>query len=116
MNSPDVLVVGAGVIGLSLAEELSRQGAAVHVIDCRNPATQASWAAAGIIPFVNGETAQDEFRRTGSFKLRPLSRLGKTTDGSNGCRCRVPELRDNYHSAFRPESRRAPCEHSRRPK
>lgn len=63
MDFPDVLIVGAGVVGLSLADELSRYGATVRVIDGRDPATQASWAAAGIIPFVNGDKAGDEFRQ-----------------------------------------------------
>ena len=46
----DVLIVGGGVIGLSLAYELAGHGAAVRVIDAGQPAREASWAGAGILP------------------------------------------------------------------
>jgi len=46
---PDVLIVGGGVIGLSLARELAGRGARTTVLD-RGPAGQeASWAAAGML-------------------------------------------------------------------
>jgi glycine oxidase len=46
---PDVVVVGAGVIGLSIALRLSQRGAKVVVVDRGEPAREASWAAAGIL-------------------------------------------------------------------
>ncbi len=46
----DCLIVGGGVIGLSLAYELSRRGMQVRVVDRQNPGREASWAAAGIMP------------------------------------------------------------------
>ncbi len=54
MNGPaarggDVAIVGAGVIGLSIAFELASRGAAVHVYDTGVPARAASWAAAGML-------------------------------------------------------------------
>jgi glycine oxidase len=45
----EIAVVGAGVIGLSLAFELRRRGADVRVYDTREPAKGASWAAAGML-------------------------------------------------------------------
>jgi glycine oxidase len=49
---PDVLVVGAGLIGLSIAYELAKRGAAVTVYDRAEPARAASWAGAGMLaPF-----------------------------------------------------------------
>ncbi len=45
----DVVVVGAGVIGLSIAFELAERGAAVRVVDRGEPAGAASWAAAGML-------------------------------------------------------------------
>jgi glycine oxidase len=46
----DMLIIGGGVIGLSLAWELAKHGLSVHVIDQSEPGREASWAGAGIIP------------------------------------------------------------------
>ena len=45
----DVAVVGGGIIGLSIAFELSLRGARVRVFDRDEPARAASWAAAGML-------------------------------------------------------------------
>jgi glycine oxidase len=44
-----VVVVGAGIIGSSIAEELARRGARVTVLDMRSPGAGASHASAGIL-------------------------------------------------------------------
>jgi glycine oxidase len=44
------LVIGGGVVGLSLAYELAGQGRDVRVIDAAQPGREASWAGAGILP------------------------------------------------------------------
>ncbi len=49
-KSCDVLIVGGGVIGLSLAWELSQHGAKVCVVDRGQLGMEASWAGAGMIP------------------------------------------------------------------
>jgi glycine oxidase len=46
----DVLIIGGGVIGLSLAWELAQRGRRVRVIDRGQPGREASWAGAGILP------------------------------------------------------------------
>ena len=46
----DCLIVGAGVVGLSLAYELAQRKMRVRVIDRREPGSEASWAGAGILP------------------------------------------------------------------
>jgi glycine oxidase len=51
----DCLVVGGGVIGLSLAYELAGHGMRVRVIDAGQPAREASWAGAGILPPASAE-------------------------------------------------------------
>jgi len=48
-RTPDVIVIGAGVIGLSIAFELSRRGARVHVVDARAPGEGATQASAGML-------------------------------------------------------------------
>jgi len=46
----DCLIIGGGVIGLSLAWEMVRQGQKVCLIDRQNPGRATSWAGAGILP------------------------------------------------------------------
>jgi glycine oxidase len=49
----DVVVVGAGIIGCSVAWELARRGAAVQIVDDRNPGMGATQASAGVLaPYV----------------------------------------------------------------
>jgi glycine oxidase len=45
----DVAIVGAGLIGLSVAYELAQRGAEVIVYDRDEPARAASWAGAGML-------------------------------------------------------------------
>jgi len=45
----DVAIVGAGVVGLSAALELSLAGARVIVFDRQQPGLESSWAAAGML-------------------------------------------------------------------
>ncbi len=49
MQKPDVIVLGAGAIGLSTARHLARKGARVVVLDARGPAGGASAGNAGLI-------------------------------------------------------------------
>jgi glycine oxidase len=46
----ECLIVGGGVIGLSLAWQLARRGRRVRVLDRQQPGREASWAGAGILP------------------------------------------------------------------
>lgn len=49
-GAPEVAIVGAGAIGLSLAWELSRRGKSVTLLDAGEPGHESSWAGAGILP------------------------------------------------------------------
>ncbi len=49
MKNWDAIVVGAGIIGLSLAIELNKQGLRVLVVEKGEPGREASWAAAGML-------------------------------------------------------------------
>lgn len=49
MKSWDVVIVGGGIIGLSLALELRKRGTSVLVLDKGEPGQEASWAAGGMI-------------------------------------------------------------------
>lgn len=54
----EFLIVGGGVIGLSIAYELSKHAAGIVIIDRGVPGREASWAGAGILPPANAENAQ----------------------------------------------------------
>src|SRR5882762_1626562 len=57
VKSWDAIVVGAGIIGLSLAIELNKQGLRVLVVEKGEPGREASWAAGGMLVGVGLETA-----------------------------------------------------------
>ncbi len=56
VNSWDVIIVGAGIIGVSLALELRERGATVLVLDRGEPGAEASSAAAGMLAASDPET------------------------------------------------------------
>jgi len=51
--SPDIIVVGAGVVGCAVAYELARRGASVEIVDDRPVAMGATQASAGVLaPYI----------------------------------------------------------------
>lgn len=56
MNTPDVIIAGAGIIGVSIALELRRRGADVLILERGEPGREASSAAAGWLAFADPET------------------------------------------------------------
>ncbi len=64
MKSWDVIIAGAGIIGVSLALELRERGASVLVLDRAEPGSEASSAAAGMLAPADPETPE---------ALRPLA-------------------------------------------
>ena len=86
----DVTVIGGGVIGLSVADELVRAGATVRLLDRAEFGLEASWAGAGMLP-----PGTDTHARTPEARLRGLSntlwpelsaRLREETGVDNGFR------------------------------
>src|SRR5207249_3059552 len=57
-RSPDIIVVGAGIIGCAVAYELARRGASVQIIDERAAGHGATHASAGMLaPYVEADVA-----------------------------------------------------------
>ncbi len=73
MESRDVVIVGAGVIGLNIAYELAKSKIGVTLIDQFVPFKKSSWAGAGIIPPGNPDKISNarEWLRAKSAYLFP---------------------------------------------
>ena len=56
MKSWDAIIVGAGIVGLSLAIELNKQGLRVLAVEKGEPGREASWAAGGMLADFPAET------------------------------------------------------------
>ncbi|HEY2251317.1 MAG TPA: glycine oxidase ThiO [Planctomycetaceae bacterium] len=94
----DVIIIGGGVIGLSIACELAGEGVSVAVLEQGQLGQESSWAGAGILPPGNPQLARSpEARlRAASHVLWPdLSiRLREETGIDNGfCRSGGLEVR-----------------------
>jgi len=68
MDSPDICIAGAGIIGLTLALELNSRGTRVTVLDQGEPLSEASTAAAGMLAADDPENPPE---------LYPLSHLSR---------------------------------------
>ena len=101
MESQDVIIVGAGVIGLNTAYELAKNNIKVSLIDQFLPYRKASWAGAGIIPPGNPNLASNpiDWLRAKSSAIFPTlsEELLQTTTINNGyIKCGGLELTPNY--------------------
>ena len=68
MSSPSVIVIGAGVIGCTVAHELAKAGARVQVLETRAPGQGATRASAGVLcPYIEGH--EDKLRDLGARSL-----------------------------------------------
>jgi len=87
---PDVAIVGGGIIGLTTAYFLAKQGLSVEVFDRGDLGKEASWAGAGILPPGNpasAATPADQLRGIGSARFPAFSaELRELTGIDNGYR------------------------------
>src|SRR5437870_8062989 len=95
--SGDVLVIGGGVIGLTTAYFLARDGVRVTLVDKGELGREASWAGAGIIPPGNPDRAAhpgDRLRALSARMYPSLSaELRERTGVDNGyVRCGGVEM------------------------
>lgn len=87
MKTYDTLIVGGGIIGASLAFELSLKGQAVLIVDRQEPGREASWAAAGTIsPAPDAPAGAMNALSRESYRLYPafVSELESATGKSAG--------------------------------
>jgi D-amino-acid dehydrogenase len=84
-KAPDIVVIGAGVIGLACAFRLAREGKRVLLLDRERPGRGASFGNAGhiateqIFPLASPEVMRDTFRylfdRESPLRIRPAYAL-----------------------------------------
>jgi glycine oxidase len=67
----DTIIIGAGVIGLSLARELHKRGLQVLIVERREPGMEASYAAAGMLADGDEVPAQARSLATASARMYP---------------------------------------------
>ena len=107
----DCLIIGGGVIGLSLAYEMARQGQEVRILERNEPGQEASWAGAGILSTANFDTATDPYERLRGLSVQLHScwaeQLREETGIDNGYHCcggirvaRSEEEHANLQEAF----------------
>ena len=98
---PDIVLIGGGVIGLSIAYELATRGAFVRVLDQGPLGQESSWAGAGMITPGNpsGAKSPETRLRAESFVRWPdwAARLQDETGIDTGfARCGGIELSPNH--------------------
>jgi glycine oxidase len=68
VSSPSVIIVGAGIVGCTVAHALAKAGARVRVLEIRRPGQGATRASAGILaPYIEGH--EPIFRELGARSL-----------------------------------------------
>jgi glycine oxidase len=107
MSIPDVLIVGGGVIGLTTAYHLARDGLRVSLVEAGEIGRQASWAGAGILVPGDPDRARTPIDqlRTRSVALYPelSAALREETGIDNGYRvCGGVELPEEGHEGELP--------------
>jgi glycine oxidase len=112
MDRAEIVIVGGGVIGLTTAYFLAREGADVAVLDRGDFGQEASWAGAGILPPSNAEQARTPFDRLRALSVAmfPMlsAELREQTGIDNGyLRCGGLEFLDSAHAALEEEWRGA---------
>jgi len=88
--SQQFVILGGGIIGLSIGYELSTRGHRVTLIDTNDFASKASWAGAGMLPPSNRETAVHPYEHLEALSNQVhrqwASRLLRETKIDNGYR------------------------------
>ena len=83
-SSPDVLILGGGVIGLSCAYVLAEAGLKVELIDRQALGREASWAGAGIIPPGNPQWARSPLDQLRAYSVSQFPAFTQMLESTTG--------------------------------
>jgi glycine oxidase len=84
VETSDVVIVGGGVIGLSIAYALAREGIRPAILDRRELGREASWAGAGLIPPVAERTSENPAAALRSWSARLYPRWSADLEEETG--------------------------------
>ena len=82
-KTPDITIIGGGVIGLLTAREFFNAGATVTVIDKNLLGQESSWAGGGILLPLYPWRQADAITRLAIQSLSLISRFSRATDCRN---------------------------------
>lgn len=83
-SSPDVLIVGGGIIGLSCGYALAEAGLKVELIDRQVLGREASWAGAGILPPGNFQWARSPFDQLRAYSVSQFPAFTRMLESTTG--------------------------------
>ncbi len=86
MQNTDVIIIGGGIIGLSIARALAHRELTVTLLERHHPGREASWASAGMLA-PQGELSEGAFLQLclASNRLYPAFR--ESVEAETGMRC-----------------------------
>ena len=102
-SNGDIAIVGAGIIGLSVAFELAGRGAAVRVYDTAEPARAASWAAAGMLAPLTERLANRDMQELCEESLQMYPDFVQSIQDAGGVDSQL-RLDGILHAAFTPDA------------
>jgi glycine oxidase len=84
-SNPDAIIIGAGIIGLSVAWRLSQRGLSVTLIDAGKAGAEASWAGAGMLAPGGEVTERTEWSDFALHSLRLYPDFIAELEQESGC-------------------------------
>jgi glycine oxidase len=94
-----IVVLGAGLIGLGIANELAKRGAEVRVLDTGEPGRAASWAGAGMLAPLSEDLAGSPLEAFGARSLALYPEYVADLHAAGGVDSRL-RLEGTLHAAF----------------
>src|SRR5580692_3628668 len=84
-SAPDTIVIGAGIIGSSIAWRLAQRGLRVTLIDAHKAGGEASWAGAGMLAPGGEVTERTEWSDFALHSLRLYPEFIAELERESGC-------------------------------